>query len=271
MPHDKKKKVAAVENHGIIPGIKKTDWAAGTIPYEVRLASGDWRSHQVRGEKQWFRSFDTMACVSFATNNTCEIQYKQQTGIELNFSDRMLAKQSQTTPQGNWVYLVLDTARIDGQINEEEWPAPPEPTSWSAYYSAIPMFVMNRAQTQSKDKFSLAYEVINDKSATSIAYHLKHAPLLITIPGHEVVGVALQGNNLIYFDSYDPWIKSTSISNIDYIYKAVITAKGKPMSQIKTQAKGASRRIVLEASSIEEWIALCKVYGKDPNVAEETV
>lgn len=44
-----------------------------------------------------------------------------------------------------------------------------------------------------------------------------------------------------------------------------------PMAQIKTQAKGASRRIVLEAADPNEWIVLTKVYGKDPNNPEEIV
>lgn len=45
----------------------------------------------------------------------------------------------------------------------------------------------------------------------------------------------------------------------------------KPMSQIKTQAVDNERRIVLAASSWDEWVALCKVYGVDPNQVDETV
>lgn len=47
--------------------------------------------------------------------------------------------------------------------------------------------------------------------------------------------------------------------------------KGEPMAQIKTQAKGSSRRIVLEAATEQQWKELCAVYGKDPNVSEESV
>lgn len=47
--------------------------------------------------------------------------------------------------------------------------------------------------------------------------------------------------------------------------------KGAKMAQIKSQAKGASRRIVLEAADLTEWTVLAKVYGKDPNIPEETV
>lgn len=43
------------------------------------------------------------------------------------------------------------------------------------------------------------------------------------------------------------------------------------MAQIKSQAKGPSRRIVLEAADQTEWLSLCNVFGKDPNAPEETV
>lgn len=47
--------------------------------------------------------------------------------------------------------------------------------------------------------------------------------------------------------------------------------KGNLMAQIKTQAKGPERRIILAAANKAEWEALCKVFGKDPNAIEETV
>jgi murein DD-endopeptidase MepM/ murein hydrolase activator NlpD len=43
------------------------------------------------------------------------------------------------------------------------------------------------------------------------------------------------------------------------------------MAQIKTQSKGASRRIVIEAANENEWAVLTKVYGKDPNNLDEKV
>lgn len=46
---------------------------------------------------------------------------------------------------------------------------------------------------------------------------------------------------------------------------------GQFMPQIKTQAKGPSRRIILEAADLAEWAVLCKVYGFDPNHVDETV
>lgn len=44
-----------------------------------------------------------------------------------------------------------------------------------------------------------------------------------------------------------------------------------PMPQIKSQAKGAERRIVLAAANQDEWKALAAIFGKDPNTVDETV
>lgn len=260
------------KNHGVIRGLKSTDWVAGQIDYEVRNPNGVWPL--VRAERQRFKNVETMACVSFATLSACESQILEQTGTEINFSDRFLAKMSGTTTQGNRVTTVLDTLRHTGAVVEEEWPTPPEPFAWANYYSDIPQFIVNRGKPQFKDKYDLQYEYIFDHSAQTVAYHLKHAPLLITVPGHEMLGVALEGNKLTVLDTYPgtgDYLKVVKLSQITDIFKAVLTVKGNQMSQIKTQAKGPSRRLVIEAGTIEEWLVLCKIYGKDPNSSDEIV
>jgi len=261
-----------MENRGVIEGNKKSDWIAGRIPYEVRNPSGDWTPHLVRGEKQWFKNVDVLGCVSFAVNNSTEIQYKQQTGIELNKSDRHLAKASGTTHQGNWVYIVLDTARITGVVDEEEWPVPPEPFGWEDYYTEIPQFIKDRAKKQSLDKYDLAYEIIWDHSATSILYHLKHAPLLITLPGHEVTGIviSIENDELTYFDSYEPWVKKAKLDKITSIFKAVVTAK-KGDSMIGYKKVGDNTTYVAVGSflvPVADWPAFEKIGGTSNSVLE---
>lgn len=221
-------------NHGVIAGKKKTDFIAGTIPWENRNPSGNWYPFLVPGERQYFQGFDTMACVSFATNNVCEIQIKQQTGQEVNFSDRFLAKMSGTTIQGNWVYIVLDTWRHIGVVTEDEWPKPPEPTTFPAYYGSIPQFIIDRAAGQSIDKYDLQYEYIADHSAANVKKQLQHAPLLITIPGHEITGIVLSIDNteLTVLDDYEfnqdpnqPFVRKIKLADVTDIYKAVLTVK----------------------------------------------
>src|ERR1051325_3613684 len=98
------------QNTGVLLGSgTKNLWAGGTIPYEIRLESGDWRPYLVKEEKQYSDNVDTMGCVSFSCANSIEIQYKFLTGEEINKSDRSLAKLSGTTPQGNRLDTVADT------------------------------------------------------------------------------------------------------------------------------------------------------------------
>jgi len=213
-------------NHGVILGRKKSDWVAGTIPYEIRNPSGDWTPYLVRTEKQWFPTLDTQACVSFSANNVSEIQVKQQTGVEVNFSDRFLAKMSGTTHQGNWLYIVGDTLRKIGGVLEEEWPVPPEPFGWDDYYSPIPQFILDRAKPQFLDKYTIQTEFIGI-SITEIEKHLKHAPLQIVIPGHAVAGIVIKiaGGVITYFDTYEPYLKTTTVNQLSDVYKILLTIK----------------------------------------------
>lgn len=216
------------ENLGVIEGVRPTDFVAGALPYEERLPSGDWRPYLVKEEHQYSDNIDTMACVSFSLNNSLEIQNKFLTGEEVNFSDRFLAKMSNTTPQGNWLNVVADTARNIGLVTEDLWPAPPNYT-WNSYYSSIPQEVINKAQ-----KFDISYEWIPTDLA-SLTKHLKQAPLQIVVPvpypNHAVVLVHLEGETAYYFDTYSPHLKTMNFTYISSGLK-VILKKGKSMQLI---------------------------------------
>jgi hypothetical protein len=62
-----------------------------------------------------------------------------------------------------------------------------------------------------------------------------------------------------------------AFTQLDYEHIYLTINQSIPMAQIKTQAKGASRRIILEAADENEWKVLCKIYGKNPAKPEETV
>jgi hypothetical protein len=272
-------------NHGIIPGKTPTDWLTGTIPWENRNPSANWRSSLVVGEKQYFSNFDTMACVSFATNNTCEIQIKAQTGIEVNESDRFLAKISGTTEQGNRVSTVLDARRKNGVVDEFIWPKPGEPTTWAAYYSEIPFPVKDLAK-KALVRYDLVYEYLVDNTsnygytADFLRYHLQHAPLLITIPGHEITGFAVDDNNneLWVLDDYiynvdpsQPFIRKIKLTDITDVFKAVLTVKNKkglPMV-IVTNTSDVNTKWLLDGSVLRGYADL-QAYQKDTTGREVT-
>lgn len=198
------------QNTGVIEGARPSDYVAGSLPYEVRLETGDWRPYLVTEEHQYSDNIDTMACVSFSLNNSLEIQTKFLTGQETNFSDRFLAKLSGTTPEGNYLWKVADTAR-NGLVTEDLWPAPANYT-WNTYYTDIPQDVISKAQ-----KLDISYEWI-PTDAASLKHHLKQAPIQIVIPlpypNHAVVLVHLDGNTAYYFDTYPQYLKTMDVSKI---------------------------------------------------------
>lgn len=249
-------------NHGIIPGPAPTDWASSDkkIPHVVRVPDSNWYPFLVTGEKQAFSNFDTMSCVSFAVNNVMEMQIKQQTGREVNYSDRFLAKMSGTSQsEGNRVSTVLDIWKKYGGVPESVWPKPAEPTTWNAYMSPIPQSVINQA----KKPGETAYEYLLDPKAITgwtpefIRYHLQEAPLLVTIPGHEITGVVLDVDNthITVLDDYifnvdpnQPFIHKIKLTDITYLYKAVLTVKGS-MSNVKLVKNGKEFGYYLPANS----------------------
>lgn len=266
-----------MKNHGVIAGKLPNDWIAGAIPWENRNPSGNWYPYLVVGEKQYFSDFDTMACVSFATNNAMEIQIKHQTGVEKNFSDRYLAKMSDTMHTGNYVSKVLDTWRKVGAVDETLWPKPPEPATWDGYYAPIPLSIQNEG-AKALELYNVQYEYIPEHDAASVKHHLQHAPLLITIPGHEITGIVIDSDDttLTILDDYiynvdptQPFVRKIKLADVTDIYKAVLTVK--PMGQFKTQNYKGELRLVLQADSEATWEALCKVYGVDPKKITEVI
>jgi hypothetical protein len=197
------------QNTGVLIGQRPSDYVGGTLDYKVRVPDGDWRPFLVKEEKQFSDNADTMGCVSFSANNSLEIQTKQQTGQEVNYSDRFLAKMSGTTLQGNYLYKVADTLRNIGIVTEAEYPTPSS-YNWDSYYAPIDQAVISKAQ-----KLDVAYEWVN---RADFKHHLKHAPLQIIIteqnPNHAVVLVAIEGDTAYYFDTYPPYLKTIKLSSI---------------------------------------------------------
>jgi hypothetical protein len=194
-----------MKNRGVIIGQRSTDYIAGALPFENRNPSGDWKPYLPVGEKQYSRLEDSMACVTFSAINSLEIQTKLITGKEVNYSDRFIAKMSGTTKDGNYLYLVADTIRKCGLLNEEDWPAPRDFT-WETYYTDIPDWLKTKALKWLND-WEVRYEFLADFSKEGLIYHLHHAPLQVVIPGHAVVHILNTKDVVEYFDTYEPYIK----------------------------------------------------------------
>lgn len=217
-----------IKNYGVIMGQEyNTTYVGGTIPYEVRNESGDWTPYLVKGEIQYSPKDDWMDCVSRSLTNTVEIQEKHQTGQEVDYSERRLAKMSGTTRQGNLLDKVAETARTTGLVLESSYPD--TDGDWSEQYAEIVEPLRSKLDEEGGDwlnKWDIKYEVI-PYDRKSLRYHLKHAPLQVVVPGHAIVGINSNGDVDKIFDSYVPYVKNVpgDYSGIIYAMKIVLYKK----------------------------------------------
>ncbi|HEX8196362.1 MAG TPA: hypothetical protein VF571_09255 [Pyrinomonadaceae bacterium] len=218
-------------NHGVLPKHleqRPTDYKAGAftfVSYEVRNPSGDWRPYLVKKEYQKARE-DSMSCVSFSACSSIEIQEKFITGKEPNYSDRWIAKMSDTQPDGNWLYKVADVVRNYGMVDEADYPAPPNYT-FKQYHAPIPEHLKSQLIAKGKkwlEKWDVKTEFLA-ANKPEMMKHIKHAPLQIVIPGHAIVNFLCEQDIVNYFDTYSPFEKKTPYSNIQSAYKYVLTPK----------------------------------------------
>lgn len=226
-------------NHGVIPGPKPGDWVRGKIPWQNRNLEGDWRGpkYMVVGEKQT-KPFETFGCVSFATNNSKEMQLKPQLGYELNYNDQYLSVMSGTTKEGNRVSTVLDTDRKGGCVLESDWIT--NPKNWEEWNTQPSQELINLAPSRSIKIYDMQYEYIPDITADVIAHELHHAPLLTTEPGHEIVTVAMASSTevwvldtyLFQMDPSNPFLRKIKIKDITDLFKAVWTVKEIPLQLV---------------------------------------
>lgn len=216
------------KNFGALVGWKITDYHAnakvGALPYEIRQSDGNYKPFLPLGEWQRSDNGDSMSCVTFAEINSVETQEGQQTGQQINYSDRWIAKMSGTTREGNYLSTVAETIRKVGLVLESDYPAPLKYT-WEEYHATIPERLKSQLEAKGKEwlnKWSVSYEsVATDR--TSLMKHIKHAPLIVIIPGHAVMNFYTTQDIINYFDSYEPFLKQTTA--IVSALKLVITPK----------------------------------------------
>lgn len=165
----------------IVADPSPTDWIAGAnskIVYKVVLKDGAWRKYAPNGEDQYNRFFDTMACVSFSLLDCVEAQLRQQ-GIEVNLSDRFLAKMSGTTSQGNSLQRVADTLRLRWDVTENRWAFSGD-FNWDKYYAEIAGEVIAEALAGIRG-ITLEYDFLPIFSDADLRYYLKQSPLQVTV------------------------------------------------------------------------------------------
>jgi hypothetical protein len=192
----------------------------------------NWKHLLPMIEYQNNHGFDRWACVSYAVLNWLEVEYKKQTGIEANFSDRWLASLSGTKiGVGNYFTTVFDTLREKGIVWEERWGDVKTPEE---YYSKIPQEIINEGMDFLM-KWSLYREWVNPYRKEDILQALSDTPLIVSVAyegGSGVLNptgvhnhaVLLYGidddDNYLIFDHYP--VNTFKTYHKDYIFGGIM-------------------------------------------------
>lgn len=208
-----------MENHGVLlgerPGDYRADFAGGALPFIVRNETGNWESYLPFEEIQYNPNGnwkDSMSCVTFAELSGIEAQEYALTDEIPNYSDRWIAKMSETTPQGNYLWKVADAIRKYGLVKEESYPVPEGDWDWNEYHKPIPEPLLSQLKAEGQEwlkRWDVKYETV-DFSKESLMKHLKMAPLTVIIPGHAVLNFNTTKQVIEYFDTYPPHLKQTT-------------------------------------------------------------
>lgn len=230
------------KNYGLIPEpkIRAKDWRFGRISgasREILKEDGDYSEFLPDLEQQSGVYFDTMSCVSHRTCNAIEVIFRAKGWGSVNFSDRFIAKMSDTTGRGNYLSKVAETVRKHGLVEEEMWTWDPDQRNpiydWDDFYAPIPQEVKMAGRRWLND-YQFSWEwVQTDKE--SLLEALKYGPVGVTVYAynHKEDGIYPNPSNkyrnhdiLLYspddleywetFDSYDHGNAGKKKMAIDY-------------------------------------------------------
>lgn len=106
--------------------------ARGGVKGKVINEAGDWRNYLPGFEPQR-RSFESNSCTQFATESALEALETFQEGVHNNYSERLLAIDSDNSRQGNDPHKTSETLRKKGVAPEEMLPFTDSLKSWEDY------------------------------------------------------------------------------------------------------------------------------------------
>lgn len=223
--------------------LKETDYVLGGSPLSKKILqdNSDWTAFLPPPERQSGRSLETMACVTFSFLNVLETLFKRKYDIEINFSDRFLAKASGTSQNGNLQSRVADTARKTGLVLESDYPSGIDDFSWNEFYKPLTKDLTDKALKFLND-YEIGYEAV-PVTIPAMREALKYSPLWAAgyawafdgsvyysagNPNHAIM-IANIEQAIAYkkcFDSYDPFIKKLA-SNYQLYYPKILVLNKK--------------------------------------------
>lgn len=218
-----------MKNYGYIPEpiVIDKDYifgGYGSLGGDILQPTGQWLAFVPQGESQRNFGFDPQGCVSWGTENAVEILLRRIYGQTDNFSDRFLAKVSETTTSGNSPQKVSEALRKKGVPYEAQWPITEDINSWDEFYADIPQPIQTMALAFTAE-FSFQHEYVGTSPA-QLKESLKYSPLGVAVSAWEQDGpyyVSNFPNNhwcvLVGYKDNDYWIVYDSYpeSEGDYI------------------------------------------------------
>lgn len=212
------------------------------------------------------KSTDFLACGSYSFIYILQIVLKFKTGLFYDFSERGMAKLSDTQPWGNSLDNIVDAANEDGLLSVHDWPelthsSNYENINWSTYYADIPEYILKRAF-----KVKASYRKITSGEVDDC---LKVAPLWTIIKIGSTNHIVAQVNKHQYYDSYEIKLKNFQpsqpiVSQYQLLIKPkfmipavkrVVFADGKTFGVMIDTPNGTQ---IIKATSQEQWVSWSK-------------
>ena len=223
-------KITEVQQSFISPG--KADpkdyiFGSGQLTGYILRPSGQWSI--LRDDEVQARGFETNSCTSFGTINSVQSIFKELFKLDINYSERFLAKGSETDPAkgGNDPHKVAEWARKNGFVDEADLPFNDEVKTIDEYYATLTGEALKKGQEWIK-KWVLKHDWLSDGGLIpkeTLMKALRYSPLGVAVyawaeddglyvrPEHakdihwcELVGFD-EGKSWTIIDSYYPFIK----------------------------------------------------------------
>jgi len=210
-----------------IKNISPHDFVAGDFSPLVWKARTDekkgfWLNHIPVYEVQNNFGIDKKNCTTMATNNDIEIDHKEQTGEEINISDRFVSVIAGNTESGNYVHYPIEAIMKKGFVLENEYPEEykESPATYKEYIQSVPKEINDKA-LKALDKYSFDREFVTDNESDNLYQKLHETPLKATVRyassgdpeetlnpsgkhNHDIVIVgAKHGSYWVIYDSYE--------------------------------------------------------------------
>lgn len=250
-PHDP----TTLVNHGILPNAshRPGDLLGAELPYEVIVLDGNHTPWVPTNEPQsvpFVAGTERFNCVTQAHHNAIENQMNRDIAMgrmpvvhrfwlqdhgymdannSVNFSERFSSIRNGTmwnnpdpSKNGNWVVKVTEDGYLNGLIPASMLPDIPSMPNVQYYDPTVITQEMINLGREFKQYFSLPYGWVGTTRA-DIVFHMKQAPLMVTRPGHEIVGIRDKTSLILSInDSYDPFIKDLQYTRVADVMKTLV-------------------------------------------------